>query len=211
MSEVIVDKLYERLQQKDFQDTLHGDLFYNYFIVPYDPTKEYETRERIKWYCDNLIRPLNYVNVLHLDIFDEFCRFLDGKPFGKKYPSYLQYLLEKEKTNKTASEGVARSLSQQAQGDEFIAYIHNRIREHKEAETENKTPYVFLSGFGNIYPYLRLSTFLNKYEEHNQTHAYKLIVFYPGEPEGNSFKLFDRFDDQHVYRAALILDFRNSQ
>lgn len=105
---------------------------------------------------------------------------------------------------------MARSLSQQAQSDQFISYIHNCIVTHKEAETENRTPYVFLSGFGNIYPYLRLSTFLNKYEEYNQTDEYKLIVFYPGQPEGNSFNLFDRFADQHVYRAALILDFRNN-
>jgi hypothetical protein len=209
MNDFIVDKLYDRLQQKEFQDTVHGDLFYNYFIVPYDPSKEYEIRERIQWYCENLIRPVNYVNVLHIDIYEELCRFLDGRPFGNKYPSYLQYLLEKEKANKTASEGVARSLSQQAQGGEFIRYIHERIKAHKESETENKTPYVFLSGFGNIYPYLRLSTFLNKYEEYNQTSNYKLIVFYPGKPDGNTFKLFDRFDDQHVYRAALILDFRN--
>lgn len=210
MSEVVVDKLYERLCKPDFQDTSHGDLFYNYFIVPYDPTKEYETRERIKWYQDNLIRPINYVNVLHLDIFETFCEYLDNKPFGKKYPSYLKYLLEKESKDKDNSDGVARSLSQQAQSDQFISYIHNLIVSHKEAETENRTPYVFLSGFGNIYPYLRLSTFLNKYEEYNQTDEYKLIVFYPGQPEGNSFKLFDRFDDQHVYRAALILDFRNN-
>lgn len=209
MSEVVVDKLYERLCQPDFQDTPHGDLFYNYFIVPYDPAKEYETRERIQWYRDNLIRPTNYVNALHIDIFEEFCNYLDNKPFGKKYPSYLKYLIEKESKDPENSEGVARSLTQQAQGDAFIQYIHDRIVAHKEAETENKTPYVFISGFGNIYPYLRLSTFLNKYEEHNQTHAYKIFVFYPGEPDGNSYKLFDRFADQHVYRAALILDFRN--
>ena len=90
MSEVVVDRLYERLCKPDFQDTPHGDLFYNYFIVPYDPAKEYETRERIQWYRDNLIRPTNYVNALHIDIFEEFCNYLDNKPFGKKYPSYLK-------------------------------------------------------------------------------------------------------------------------
>lgn len=209
MSEVAVGKLYERLQQKDFQDTRHGDLFYNYFIVPYDPTKEYETRERIEWYCSTLQRPTNYVNVLHIDLFEEFCRFLDGKPFGKKHPSYLKYLTDKEQIDDAASEGVSRSLAQNAQSDAFIKYIHERILAHKALDDKLHKPYVFVSGIGNIYPYLRLSTFLNKYEEYNQTQEYKLIVFYPGTPVGNSFKLFDRFDDQHVYRAALILDFRN--
>lgn len=208
MSEIVVDKLYERLCSEDFQKTSDGDLFYNYFIVPYDPSKEYETRERIRWYQDNLIRPTNYVNVLHIDIFEEFCKFLNSMPFGKKHPSYLKYLIEREQKDHDSSQGVSRSLTQQAQNDKFIQHIRDLIASHKDVETENKTPYVFISGFGNIYPYLRLSTFLNKYEEYNQTHKYKLIVFYPGLPDGNSFKLFDRFDDQHVYRAALILDFR---
>lgn len=208
MSEVVVDKLYERLCQPDFQDTANGDIFYNYFIIPYDPAKEYETRERICWYQQNLIRPNNFVNALHLDIFDVFCKYLDNKPFGKKHPSYLKYLIEKEAKDSENSDGVARSLTQQAQSDGFIRHIRDIIIAHKDAEKENKTPYVFISGFGNIYPYLRLSTFLNKYEEYNQTGKYKIFAFYPGEPEGNSFRLFDRFDDQHVYRAALILDFR---
>lgn len=209
MSVIVVDKLYERLCQPDFQDTSHGDLFYNYFIIPYDPKKEYETRERIQWYRDNLIRPTNFVNVLHIDIFEEFCKYLDKKPFGKKYPSYLKYLLEKERKDKESSEGVARSITQQAQSDNFIQFINELIVFHKKNEEENSTPYVFISGFGNIYPYLRLSTFFNKYEEYNQTHEYKIFVFYPGEPDGNSYKLFDRFADQHVYRAALTLDFRD--
>ena len=211
MSVTVVDKLYEKLCSPDFQNTAQGDLFYNYFIVPYDPKKEYETRERIQWYQDNLIRPTHFVNALHIDIFDTFCKFLDNQPFGKKYPSYLRYLMEKEQKDHAGSEGVARSLSQLSQSDNFIKHIRDLIVEHKSNETENKTPYVFISGFGNIYPYLRLSTFLNKYEEFNQTHEYKLIVFYPGQPEGNSFKLFDCFEDNHVYRASLILDFRNNQ
>ena len=211
MSVTVVDKLYEKLCSPDFQNTAQGDLFYNYFIVPYDPKKEYETRERIQWYQDNLLRPTSFVNALHIDIFDTFCKFLDNQPFGKKYPSYLRYLMEKEQKDLAGSEGVARSLSQLSQSDNFIKHIRDLIIEHKSKETENKTPYVFISGFGNIYPYLRLSTFLNKYEEFNQTHKYKLIVFYPGQPEGNSFKLFDCFEDNHVYRASLILDFRNNQ
>ncbi len=209
MSQDVVDRLYQRLCSPDFQDTAHGDLFYNYFIVPYDPAKEYATRERIQWYQDNLIRPTNYVDVLYLDIFEEFCAYLDTKPFGKKHPSYLKYLLDKEQRDEQSSQGVFRTLNQLAQSDGFISHIHTRILSHTGADAGSRTPYVFISGIGNIYPYLRLSTFLNKYEEHNLTDQYKLIIFYPGQSDGNSFKLFDRFNDQHVYRAALILDFRN--
>ena len=210
MSEVITDKFFDRITDAVFQDTEHGDLSYNYYIAPYDPTQEYEFREKIKWYCNTLSRPTHYQNILHINIFEEFCKFLDTKPFGKN-PSYLKYLIEKECKDEYASDGVTRSLTEVAQSDDFIQHLNNLIRKHKEEEKILKTAFVFLSGIGDIYPYLRVSTLLNKYEVYNQTQEYKLIVFYPGKPVENSFLLFDKFNDQHVYRAALILDFRETQ
>ncbi|WP_239446383.1 BREX protein BrxB domain-containing protein [Parabacteroides sp. An277] len=56
---------------------------------------------------------------------------------------------------------------------------------------------------GSIYPYLRTNHLLANYEQYNKSNRYKIIVFYPGEKEGNIFRLFNRVDDQHIYRATL--------
>ncbi|WP_230850836.1 BREX protein BrxB domain-containing protein [Bacteroides thetaiotaomicron] len=32
------------------------------------------------------------------------------------------------------------------------------------------------------------------------------MVFYPGHREDNNFNLFDRLDDQHTYRATLLIN-----
>ena len=69
-----------------------------------------------------------------------------------------------------------------------------------------KRPFVFLYGVGSMYPYLRVNEFLALYEDYNMTSKYKIIVFYPGHREQNSFRLFDVLPDNHTYRATLLIN-----
>ncbi len=79
-----VEQLFQKLSSKEFKDTENGDLFYNFFIFQYPASKEYEIRQQIQEFKAKLIRPCNYIDVLTLNLFDEFCKFLDGQSFGKK-------------------------------------------------------------------------------------------------------------------------------
>ncbi len=198
-----VQELYEKLTSERFKDVEHGDLFYNFFVFQYPANKEYEMRKDIIDFKARLIRPTNYVNVLTLDLFKEFCTFLEGIPFGNKYPSFLQYMFDKEQKDPAA---VTKALTIKANSREFLEYIHNRIMEHKKQEGDCETPYVFVYGIGSMYPYMRTSTFLSKYEEFNKTNQYKIILFYPGHRVENSFSLFGRIHDHNTYRAHLLIN-----
>ena len=79
MRNMTIEELYEKLSSKEFQDTEHGDIFYNFYLFQYDPSQEYFIREQIDSFKANLSRPTNYIDVLALNLFDEFCKFLDGK------------------------------------------------------------------------------------------------------------------------------------
>ncbi len=57
-----------------------------------------------------------------------------------------------------------------------------------------------------MFPYMRTNVFLANYEQYNRSSRYKIIVFYPGHREDNNFNLFDRLDDQHTYRATLLIN-----
>lgn len=61
-------------------------------------------------------------------------------------------------------------------------------------------------GIGSMYPYLRVNEFLALYEDYNETDKYKIIVFYPGHRDQNSFRLFDTLPDNHTYRATLLIN-----
>lgn len=200
-----IDELYEKLSSRQFQDTQNGDLFYNFFVYQYPAEKEYEIRQQIKEFKEQLIRPINYVDVLTMNLFEEFCNFLDGQSFGKLHPSYLKYLIEKDGTN---PESVTKTLTNKANSDAFFQYIHNRIIEHISIKDNKIRPYIFLYGIGSMYPYLRTNVFLTNYEKYNQSSNYKLIVFYPGNVNKNTYHLFGMLNDEHTYRATLLINDR---
>ena len=202
MKPMTVEQLYEKLCSKKFQDTQSGDLFYNFFVYLYPADKEFEMREQIEDIKENIKRPVNNVDVLTLDIFEEFCRFMDGQSFGK-HPSYLNYMLEKDESR---PDDVTKALLLKANSDDFMLYIHNRIMEHVSKVDEYIRPYVFLYGLGNIYPYLRTSNLLKRYERYNRSERYKIILFYPGDQDGATFKLFGDLEDNHTYRAIVLMN-----
>ena len=118
----------------------------------------------------------------------------------------LKYQLEKEQADPTKSLSTQDTLTRNAHSPEFVQYIHQRISEHIKIDDDYKRPYVFLYGIGSMYPYLRVNEFLALYEDYNETSKYKLIVFYPGHRENNSFKLFNTLEDNHTYRATLLIN-----
>ncbi len=203
MIPMTVEQLYDKLCSKTFQDTENGDLFYNFYLYLYPCDKEYQMRNQIAEIKESIKRPRNNVDVLTLDIFEEFCRFMDSQSFGK-WPSLLKYMLEKDEK---APANVTTALLRNANSDQFMEYIHNRIMNHVNKIGDGMIrPYVFLYGIGNIYPYLRTSSFLNRYEKYNRSNRYKIILFYPGDADGNTFKLFGTLDDQHTYRAIVLMN-----
>ena len=112
-------------------------------------------------------------------------------------------MLEKDETD---HEAVTRTLTNKANSPQFYEYLHNRIMEHISIKDDKLRPYVFLYGIGSMYPYMRTSSLLASYEQYNKSNKYKIIVFYPGEKEGNTFRLFNRIDDEHTYRAILLIN-----
>ena len=200
-----IKELDDKLNSPGFQDTENGDLFYNFFIYQYPPEQEYDIRKQILEFKANLIRPTNYVDVLTLNLFEEFCAFLDQKKF-LRHPSMLKYLSEKEANDPSTSDNIQQTLIRNAHSPEFVQFIHQRILNHISIEDRYRRPYVFLHGIGSMYPYLRVNEFLSLYEDYNETGKYKIIVFYPGYRENNSFRLFDELPDNHTYRATLLIN-----
>ena len=200
-----IDELYEKLSSRQFQDTQNGDLFYNFFVYQYPADKEYEIRQQIKEFKEQLIRPINYVDVLTMNLFEEFCNFLDGQSFGKLHPSYLKYLIEKDGSN---PDSVTKTLTNKANSDAFYEFVHNKIIQHISIKDDKIRPYIFLYGIGSMYPYLRTNVFLTNYEKYNQSSNYKLIVFYPGNVNKNTYHLFGMLNDEHTYRATLLINDR---
>jgi hypothetical protein len=193
-----ITELYEQLADKDFQDPTTGNLFFPAYMYMYEPEQEYQIQEEIQNIRDRLYRPNSYLNVMVLDIFQEFLKFLQENNFGKK--TKFEYFLEQEKIH---PEKVGASLHRDSNSDKYFSYLHNKIQAHFGATGDYEVGYVFVHGFGAIFPYLRASKFLNNFEKYIS--GYKIIMFYPGEAKDH-YSLFKLLNDENLYRAIKLLN-----
>ena len=201
MSSMSIQELYDYLNSPEFQDVKNGNIFYNYYIYQYPAGKEYEMRRQLGVFKQNLERPSSFVNAMLLDLFQVFCDYLKSETFGSE--SLFDVTLEDDKSQ---PDMVTAELTNEANSDNFISYVHDRIDEYLRINDGLNKPYVFVYGIGKIFPYLRTNVFLTRYEKYNDTSRYKIILFYPGHQEGNSFSLFDTLEDSHTYRATLLVN-----
>jgi len=199
--EMNVKDLYEYLNSESFQKVVNGNIFYNYYIFQYRAYKEYDMREQIKDFIKNLVRPTSYLEPMDLDLFSLFCDYLRNEKFGDN--NLLDETFDEEKNPNNL---VTQELTAEANSDGFIKYVHNTINKFVEEESPFKRVYVFIHGIGKMFPYMRTNVFLTKYEKYNDPNKYKIILFYPGHQEGNSFSLFDELEDSHTYRATLLVN-----
>lgn len=188
MTSMTIPELYKLLNSPKFRKPAEGDLFYNFYIYQYPADKEYEMRQQIVEFQENLFCPTKYVDVLSINIFDEFCNFLDGKKF-LHHPSMLKYLAEKEDADPANAASVRDTLVRNAHCKEFFEYLHNHIMSHITIEDEYGRPYIFIYGIGVIYPYLRINELLAMYEDYNIPHKYISLYFTPVRARTTHFSL----------------------
>jgi hypothetical protein len=192
-----ITELYNQLCDKGFQNHETGNLFFPAYMYMYNPEHEYEVEKEILDIKNRLHRPNNYLDVMVVDIFEEFTNFLKNEKFGNT--TKFNFFIEHESTNQDA---VDKSLKQDAYTEKFMNYLRDKISEH-HSSTEYEVAYVFMKGFGNSYPYIRASRFMSNFEKHIK--GYKLIMFYPGVARGY-YSLFGLLQDENLYRAIKLIN-----
>lgn len=193
-----ITELYTHLANDDFKDHETGNLFFPAYMYMYDAEKEYEIDAEILDIKDRLYRPTNYLDVIVLDIYEEFLAYLKQEKYAKS--NQFDFLMLHEKSKKDA---VERSLFKAAYDDRFLTFLKNKIQSHLSIEDSFLRSYVFLKGFGNAFPYIRTSRFFSNFEKHVK--GYKLIMFYPGEAK-EYYSLFGLLKDENLYRAIKLIN-----
>ncbi|MFN8353666.1 MAG: BREX protein BrxB domain-containing protein [Spirosomataceae bacterium] len=193
-----ITELYQQLANKDFQDYQTGSLFFPAYMYVYDPHQEYEVDQEIMNIKERLHRPTHYLDVLVIDLFQEFQHYLKKEKFGSK-PKF-DYYLEHE-PNKPQQ--VEHALRQDAYDPRFLRFLDQLIRTHFEQAGNAEVAYVFVKGFGATFPYLRASKFINNFEKYIS--GYKMILFYPGEVK-DYYNLFGLLQDENLYRAIKLIN-----
>ncbi|MBE0654973.1 MAG: DUF1788 domain-containing protein [Bacteroidales bacterium] len=195
-----LEELYQRLIEEDFKDPATGNLFFPVYLYLYPPEKEFEMRKEIDTLRDRISRPNEFLQATVLDIFDLLIEYLRSKAFGKKM-NLLEFHLESEKNKPFESISL---LSQDANSESFFHFVNDRIHEKLKLPSQLDKVYVFLQGFGRIFPYLRMNRFLTGFEKYIKG-EFKMILFYPGELKDN-LSLFGVLEDGKHYRSIYLIN-----
>ena len=189
-----IDKLYERLETKDFLNPSTADIFSPFFFYTYDAAEEYQVRKEIESLKHKLQRPLAMVDTLVLNIYETMVEYLKSQTVAGKTQFDLLMQLDEN-----ASDRLPVSLERLLSKDDFITFLLNKIQSHLSADSHLKKVYVFIHGFGSVYPYLRAHKLVSRLEQHVKN--YKVIIFYPGKFDGSNYKLFNKLAVKNIYRA----------
>jgi hypothetical protein len=114
-----------------------------------------------------------------------------------KAKGYLEKCFEFEKAR--GFDRITKAVGNTLRLTSADSLIVNHIRERTPANSV-----VFITGIGKCYPLLRSHTVLNNL--HQVIDSVPVVMFYPGEYDGQELVLFGEIKDDNYYRAFKLVD-----
>lgn len=162
-----------------------------FFICPFDPAR---TDKMIKEVINPLIKQLghNGIRVLQIDLYDLSIEILKKRGIW-------------EQTLEAESDISKSELKDLLQG--VLDPEHHLIPAIAEKMQKDDFHVMFITGVGEVFPYIRSHTVLNNLQ--STAKEKPTIMFFPGEysqsaEKGSSLNLFDKLLDDNYYRAFNI-------
>lgn len=187
------DHLFQVLSSKRFLDMEGLGNEVAHFIYDYDPALKLEVA-RAKKRIKTKLGTERGIKVLEINLYDLGIDML-------KKRNVLDRVLDAEKTKDK---------------DEFLKLLQNMLDPEKHLapairEKVNEEPFqiLFLTGVGEVFPFIRSHTVLNNLQ--TVVNDKPLLMFFPGRYEvsatqGSALVLFGQLKDDSFYRAKRILD-----
>ena len=176
------EHLFNVISNKGFlnKQSLGGEI--PFFISTYEANQELLIKNSIKLLKNKL--DASGVSVLEINLYDLICKILEEK-------GGIDRMLRVEKRKSK---------------DKFLRALQSSLNIHeilmpkiKEKIMESEAKVYFLTGIGLVFPYIRSHNVLNNLQ--NIAKEAPTVVFFPGEYDGHSLKLFGLLKDDNYYRA----------
>ena len=163
-----------------------------FFVVPYCPTEHLEI-EAIRGQLINKLRHTG-IRVLEINLYDLSKELMDVEG------DWLHWIDNEATTSKV---DLLEALQNLTDAETKLApAIASKI-------SESEFDVLFLSGVGEVFPYIRSHTVLNNLQSVAKSHP--MVMFFPGDyshslEDGASLDLFGRLHDDKYYRAFNIFE-----
>jgi hypothetical protein len=184
-----LDLIIPRIQETGFLEGRRLGNEISFYIFDYSPKDELLVRDYIKLIKREFDKVDSSIKIIEFDLYN---LMLD---LGKEMDIF-EAIFEMEDAE---GKDVLYNALEEFCADPSI--FMEKIKD--ESDTHDL---IFITGVGKVFPFLRSHTLLNNLME--KIHGKPLIMFYPGEYNELSLKLFGKLDDNNYYRAFRLIDMK---
>lgn len=181
-----LQKLTDKLNSKELFEANGLGNEINFRVFDYNPEDEYVVRD----YLENYLLKRAKLNIKVFDIYDIIIEILKEKGFLEKCFEY-----EKKKGAKYLNDLISKTIGIGSGNDLIVKRIKEAVIEPNQI--------VIITGIGKCYGIVRGHTILNNL--HSVITNNPLIMFYPSYYDGQSFKLFNKLENDNYYRAFQLV------
>ena len=184
-----LDAMWDRVSSKDFLENKGVANEVRYYVFEYEACDELIMRQKIEALLSKNNPDADGFRLMEYDIYKLVISILEERGYLEKCIRF-----EKEKGRDYLYNAISKLL-RLTTDDNLIV---NRILQNTPENTV-----VFLTGIGKIYPFVRAHNVLNNL--HQVFDKVPVVMFYPGNWNGQSLSLFGTISDGNYYRAFPLI------
>ena len=184
-----LDAIWNRISSREFLENKGVANEVRYYVFEYEACDELIMRQKIKDLLARNNPEADGFQIVEYDIYKLILSILEERGYVDKCIRF-----EKEKGREYLYNAISKLLRLTTDNNLIV----NRIIENTP---ENSV--VFLTGIGKVYPFVRAHNVLNNL--HQVFDKVPVIMFYPGNWNGQSLSLFGTISDGNYYRAFPLI------
>lgn len=184
-----LDGIWKRISDDDFLANRGVANEVRYYVFDYDACNELIVREKIKSLQKQNNPDADGIQIVVFDLYQMVLDILEERGYVDKCIKF-----EKTKGRDYLYTAVSKLLRLTTKDNLIV----NRI---VAATPENSV--VFLTGVGKVFPFVRSHNILNNL--HQILDSVPVVMFYPGEWNGETLSLFGTIHDGNYYRAFPLI------
>ena len=184
-----LDAIWDRISSKEFLENKGVANEVRYYVFDYEACDEQIMRQKIRDLISQNNPDIDGFGIVEYDIYKLILSILEERGYVDKCIRF-----EKEKGREYLYNAISKLLRLTTDNNLIV----NRIIENTP---ENSV--VFLTGIGKVYPFVRAHNVLNNL--HQVFDKVPVIMFYPGNWNGQSLSLFGTISDGNYYRAFPLI------
>ena len=184
-----LDAIWNRISSREFLENKGVANEVRYYVFDYEACDEQIMRQKIRDLIARNNPEIDGFQIVEYDIYKLILSILEERGYVDKCIRF-----EKEKGRDYLYNAISKLLRLTTDNNLIV----NRIMENTP---ENSV--VFLTGIGKVYPFVRAHNVLNNL--HQVFDKVPVIMFYPGNWNGQSLSLFGTISDGNYYRAFPLI------